>query len=877
MTVNIVFSEKISTYKAVNWQGFPVFKRYAQLTNYIKSNFGDEYANLFAQPHIQDSALNGFTKAKWSSHIFTADAKPISSFSTEQQKRFLLLFEQKVNQILKFAENLLNSKDSDENNWGELISLAVEVPDFEHVLVENEDILLVAWGFKLKEKASYGYSISEKIRNTNLIKKEPIQSNKIEEKNDKELNENPEINNQQKPTFSEVPQNNENNNKKEEIKNVAVPENNQVNENNNQNINQEEKQGVLTDNEIKEDINNVPPTEDKEIPWWKKYWKWLLFFILLLLFIIICYLICGRNSTHLPDEPGVVPPIDTTKIEKDSAQVREIISDRLNIALKGEKLNVNEFAKQFKKAYPDKEYKIIYYDTLTYRLQIEIPSSERLKVKNELPKKLPQFEMLIWEEALFQKNYKPSDPGFNDVQQFWYHEKVKAFEAWDITKGNNDIIIAIIDDGFDLSHPEFKGKIYKPWNVVEHSANVNTGAKSQHGTHVAGIAIGLADNASGVSGIAPNCKFMPIQVGDFNGNMSTTAVIDGVLYAIHNGASVVNMSLGMAVDPRIAALPQNEQEAYIQYLFKDEEEFWNNLFQIAYEKNVVFVLAAGNQNVMIGLDPMQRSNQTIKVSATNPYDEKADFSNYGSKSTISAPGVHIFSSIPKSKYTYLDGTSMAAPVVTGGIGLIKSANPTLTFDDIVDLIQSTGIPAKFGNEYVGNVLQLDVALTVADRSRRNQPIVDCPDMQSKIDSLLQEIEKIKRQCPDETAGGDTLKIPPKADDYAFAEGRWKSTSYLYNNAGEKITLYFDFYANGKGKITLVEPNNTQCVADLILKLADGKFIIDQSKSSICNPPPSEYSPYLFECTPDKKGYADGLAVNKTNRANNFRFKLIKIK
>lgn len=607
----------------------------------------------------------------------------------------------------------------------------------------------------------------------------------------------------------------------------------------------------------------------------KKYtWWWLL---LLLLLVTLFFLLknCNKGNDILPAKPGKIIPIDTTKIVNDPDTVKNIVSDRLNIALTGDNKDINAFARRFKEEYPGKYYQIIYYDTVVVRLQIQIPADEREKIKDELKSKMPEFEMLIWYEGIFKRDYTPRDPGFSNLKKKWYHEKVKALDAWDITRGDSNLVIAVIDDGFDLSHPEFKGKIYKPWNVPSGTPTVTTGKKLIHGTHVAGIAIGLENNGQGVAGIAPNCKFMPIQVGDYNGIMNTTSVIDGVLYAIQNDADIVNMSLGMGIPPNVERMPIKEQREAIRMLFKDEEEFWNELFKIAYDKNIIFVLAAGNTNVMIGLDPMQRSEYTIKVSATKPDDSKAVFSNFGSKSTISAPGVHIYSCLPQNKYDYLDGTSMAAPVVSGGIALIKTVNPALSFDQIIDLLQSTGIPVNSPKQYIGNIIQLNRAVGVAENNRKRMPRVECPDLQNKIDSLLREIEKIKKLCPDSTIA-DTMRIPENPENYDFAVGRWKSTTHIYNNEGEKVVIYFDFISDGTGVITLVEPDNTKCSGNLNLSLNKNIFIIDQTFPASCNPPSKGYNKYYFECKPDKTGCAECWAQNKTNKKNKFDFKLVKI-
>ena len=89
-------------------------------------------------------------------------------------------------------------------------------------------------------------------------------------------------------------------------------------------------------------------------------------------------------------------------------------------------------------------------------------------------------------------------------------------------------------DAFDLNHEELKGKYFKPYNVITHNDNVVPSGK--HGTHVAGLALANGNNGKGIAGVAPNCLLMPIQASMGNGKFSMTDVVDGILYALKNGA-----------------------------------------------------------------------------------------------------------------------------------------------------------------------------------------------------------------------------------------------------------------------------------------------------------------------------------------------------
>jgi len=515
-------------------------------------------------------------------------------------------------------------------------------------------------------------------------------------------------------------------------------------------------------------------------------------------------------------------------------------------------------------------------------IQIKIPVADKKNVKNTLKTKFPEFDLLIFEETIYKNSNLPNDPSFNDINKSWYDRVIGLPDAWNLSQGNRDLVVAIIDDGFDLTHKEFEGKIYKPFNATTRNSIVNTGQNLYHGTHVAGLAIANANNYFGISGAAPNCKLMPIQVGDYFGRMSTMSISIGIQYAINNGANVVNLSLGQKFPKFLKYLPVELQKQYIHSSQEDidVEKVWNRIFNYAYAKNVTIILAAGNDDVLIELDPMHRSDKTIIVSASDFNNGKASFSNYGYNSTISAPGVSIFSSIPRQNFDFLDGTSMAAPIVTGCIALLKSVNPSLSFNQLVDLIQSTGKPIFAGYKNVGNLIQIRQAMNIASQNRKKTPVSICSDVQRKIDSLTQEIDKLRKICiNNQNQTKDTLKIPPKPSNFNFAQGRWKSSSRLYNTkSGVSVTLFFDINQNGSGKISLFQSDNTVCEADMNLQLkSNNTILIRQQNDFSCQPDLFRFKPYSFVCSADNNGTATCEAQNNLISNNHFTFNLIKIK
>ena len=382
--------------------------------------------------------------------------------------------------------------------------------------------------------------------------------------------------------------------------------------------------------------------------------------------------------------------------------------------------SIMDLAKYFKDKYPGEKYKVVYYDDVVKRMQIEIPKEEREQLKQAIPSSFaPEYELFIFDEALFEGAYDPSDPAFSDNDKSWYLKAINAPQAWDITRGSENISVAIVDNGFNLKHPELNSKVVRPYNVWLHSQEIFP-QKRDHGTHVAGTALAIADNGIGISGIAPNCKFMPVQVANERGQMTTTSVLDGILYAIYQGADVINVSLG-TMFTGLDQYDETFQKDLINNHFKEEERLWRHIMRIAASHNTSIVIAAGNDNVLAGIDAMQRPELFITVSAVDKYNRaysKTDFSNYGQFSDISAPGVDIYSSVGEAEYQTMDGTSMASPIITGAIALMKSLNDTITNKQIICILQKTGLQTQ-GN--IGKLLQLDKAL----QKVKSGDVVDC--------------------------------------------------------------------------------------------------------------------------------------------------------
>ena len=479
---------------------------------------------------------------------------------------------------------------------------------------------------------------------------------------------------------------------------------------------------------------------EEKSSWWKRLflwwsglsiWKWLRWVLLTLLGLLLCWLFfrsCGgcsgpiggngvphnilddNGNIPVSKSPVVAPIADAPIIENPGAP--SVVGDRLNIYFEDDDANLNQFAHEFKEAYPSEAYEIVGFDDEVKMVQIRIPSSERDQVRSEIVEKIPSQKFIVVDEAIFElsNNNGFSNSGSNPG---WHLDAIKAKDAWQEagTKGNPDIVVAVVDDGMDVRHKMLKGKIVSPYNVFRKDGKLSTGIG--HGTHVAGLAIGNDNKlAEGLSGVAPNCKVMPIQVFD-NNKATFSSVTSGIMYAIHHDANVINVSAGECFTG-LNALPESAQLDLANNYFKNEEFVWNKIFAVAKKKNITIVFAAGNDHILACVPPEHRNCEVVTVAAVDHGLKATQFTNYGPGANISAPGVDIYSSVPGNKYQFADGTSMSAPIVSGAIALLKSLNPNLESEDLIRVLQSTGKPTDADN--IRPLIQLDKAVEAVKAS-----------------------------------------------------------------------------------------------------------------------------------------------------------------
>lgn len=341
---------------------------------------------------------------------------------------------------------------------------------------------------------------------------------------------------------------------------------------------------------------------------------------------------------------------------------------------------------------------------------------------------------------------EPNDPGYSFQ---WYLEKINAPKAWEITTGDKNIIIAFIDSGVYMDHPDLKKNIWvnmdeiggddvdndqngyvddiHGWNFIDSNNNPNPKVDKNclnedglindkcnlginHGTITAGVAAAAGNNNQGIAGVAWNVKIMPLKVLDGTGNGENRKVIEAINYAVNNGADIINLSL--------------VGDEYS----KDTELALQN----AYERGVMIMAAAGNkEGGGINIDKYPKypicyngkngENIVLGIAGTDRDDKLALFSNYGEHCVdVAAPAIDFYStSFFEPAYPGLEayysglwsGTSLSTPIVAGLAALVKSSHPALSNREIYNLIINNADEIG-GNAGAGRVNAANTVLNV---------------------------------------------------------------------------------------------------------------------------------------------------------------------
>jgi len=308
----------------------------------------------------------------------------------------------------------------------------------------------------------------------------------------------------------------------------------------------------------------------------------------------------------------------------------------------------------------------------------------------------------------------PPDPLFASHQQP-YLARMGAPQAWDIVTGSPGVIVAVLDTGLDVSHPDLRERVWRnPVDVPNGADDDGDGCVDDvhgcaflytpsegcaeasggdiaddlgHGTFVAGI-IGASGNGSGMVGVARGVTILPVKILDCKGSGNTFSLAQGILYAVQRGARVLNVSLGGPVD-----------SAYVREAIR--------IARVDY--GALLVAATGNSGGDVSYPA--KYAEVLAVAATDAGgNARAPYSNSGPEVDVAAIGEGIIGTVRAEGcpsfitclegspgYGSAGGTSFAAPLVSGLAALVLSRNPFLSPDAVAGVIRSTADPLPAGD------------------------------------------------------------------------------------------------------------------------------------------------------------------------------------
>jgi hypothetical protein len=316
--------------------------------------------------------------------------------------------------------------------------------------------------------------------------------------------------------------------------------------------------------------------------------------------------------------------------------------------------------------------------------------------------------------------YQPNDP---DTASQYYLSIIRAYQAWDVSKGDSSFVVGVTDTGTDLDHPDLAAGVkynygdpingadddndgyidnFMGWDVGSNDNDPSVDVV--HGSFVSGLAGAVTDNGIGVAGAGFNTRYLPVKISN-NGVLN--AAYEGIVYAADMGCAVINCSWGSFAS----------------------SEFGQDIVDYAtFNKNALVVAAAGNANNDALFYPASYRN-VLSVTGTNATDTKWSNSSFGTAIDICAPGEAVYSTIFDNNYSFSSGTSFASPIVAAAAALIKTQFPSYTPGQIAEQLRSTAddiyaIPGNTNYQYKLGKGRLNMyrALTEAPKSVRMESL-----------------------------------------------------------------------------------------------------------------------------------------------------------
>jgi subtilisin family serine protease/Ca2+-binding RTX toxin-like protein len=450
------------------------------------------------------------------------------------------------------------------------------------------------------------------------------------------------------------------------------------------------------------------------------------------------------------------------------------------------------------------------------------------------------YSLEIDTHTFLENSILPNDPLFSRQWHLFNtgqgtgsdNSDVMAPEAWLYQSSSPDIIVAVIDGGVDLEHPDLKDNIWvnsgeipdngvdddsngyiddiNGWNFYYDSNIINeTSNGDDHGTHVAGTIGAKGNNGIGVTGVTWDTQIMSLTVFEAY-KPGAGDILSAIYYAVDNGARIINMSLGLDYEGTI--------ENYIAE-FPDDHEAYLQALTYAVDNGTTIVIAAGNDNNSFDTNwissPAYFSDLipgVISVAASANNEQKAGYSNYGSLVTITAPGGDFFSSgegivedglfatyplepqedyeiLFDNGYGYMHGTSMAAPVVSGAIALLLQKYPFLTPAQVEEAIVESASTSRDLEGVSRNGGYLNLA-NLLNYYENDSPSTDIPSNTAPTD-LSFTASSFDENIAAGTAIGTLSSTDANAGDtftYSFVSGTGDTDNAAFTIDGAQLKI-----------------------------------------------------------------------------------------
>jgi thermitase len=248
----------------------------------------------------------------------------------------------------------------------------------------------------------------------------------------------------------------------------------------------------------------------------------------------------------------------------------------------------------------------------------------------------------------------PNDPLLRDQ---WYLDKIGARAAFAVASRAKSVTVALLDSGINRRHPDLRGRVSRTADFFTDKGRAED--TDGHGTMTAGLIAARANNGVGIAGVAPNARVMEVKIAPDGGFAAESTFAEGLIYAANHGAKVISMSVGTFNSAAV-----------------------RSAFNYAIGLDIVLVAAAGNSAASFDRFSGPYYPNVIAVGATDRNDNRASFSNYGSRVLLAAPGVDIESTSSSGLYHRSSGTSFSAPLVAGAAAILRGLHRDWSAGDV---------------------------------------------------------------------------------------------------------------------------------------------------------------------------------------------------